>query len=199
VLQNLTQTTHRCPSHRFQVAEGLAAAGPQLMRSLLSMEGLMLLGVYSRIPMLQEFCAIVSISLLCEFALEITLYVSVLSVDIRRVELADFFAATAGGGEPRSPILSADRRAVSPLRLRGGSSGGSGGGGSGSGRYMHGSGPSLPVLLSVLATVIFALIGGVRNVADRTYEHSSIPSLLVDWRYAATTPGAVTLPRPTFV
>lgn len=86
MMLSIPRPCHACP----QVAEGLAEAGPQLMQSLLGMEVVMLLGVYSRIHVLQEFCAIAAVSLLCEFVFELTFYVSCLSLDIRYVELSDF-------------------------------------------------------------------------------------------------------------
>jgi WD40 repeat protein len=125
--------------------------------------------------------------------LEITLYVSILSIDIRRVELADFF--TVNGGNDTSQLLPRPDNNASPerpnssslTRLRG------------VGAVHLGFGGSLPFILSVIITIIFALIGGVSNVADRTYAHTSIPSLLVDWRAAFRAPHTPDEARPTFL
>lgn len=81
-----------------RIAEGLARSSVHLAKSLVSMEILLLMGVYSNIAALQEFCIIASISLLCDFFLQVVLYVSVLSIDIRRMELSDLNLNSGLGG-----------------------------------------------------------------------------------------------------
>ena len=70
------------------------------------MEAMLLLGVYSNIPALHEFCVIAAVSVFSDFLLQVPLlynflltvaipflqvifYVAVLSLDIRRMELSD--------------------------------------------------------------------------------------------------------------
>lgn len=53
------------------------------------MEVVLLIGAYSRITALQEFCIIASVGLLADFFLEVMLYVSILSLDLRRIDLSD--------------------------------------------------------------------------------------------------------------
>jgi hypothetical protein len=46
---------------RFRIAEGVGRAGPTLSKSVLQLEICLLIGVYSRIPPLKEFCVIASV------------------------------------------------------------------------------------------------------------------------------------------
>eukprot|EP00039_Didymoeca_costata_P007198 m.97229 g.97229 ORF g.97229 m.97229 type:complete len:1094 (+) comp13585_c0_seq4:449-3730(+) len=93
----------------FRVAEGLAHAGPQLARSLILMESVLLMGVYSSFKSLQEFCVIACVSVLCDFFLEIMAFVSILSLDLRRMELSDLstgkkLSENSEGERPFAPL-----------------------------------------------------------------------------------------------
>eukprot|EP00041_Stephanoeca_diplocostata_P036511 m.1336988 g.1336988 ORF g.1336988 m.1336988 type:complete len:1474 (-) comp24881_c0_seq3:488-4909(-) len=200
-LDNMTVITKSVVSKfglpiRYQVAEGLAEAGPQLMQSLLAMELVMLLGVYSRIHVLQEFCAIAAVSLLCEFVFEIMFYVSCLSLDIRYVELSDFtqpwFQAPNERGvrarELRRKSGDHERHVRSPTTISTRSLTVTPGHGD-----KHATATltatvwnSLPLQISLLSTIIFSLLGGLSPAgSDHMYTRTSVPSVSVDWRLMA--------------
>lgn len=76
---------------RFRIAEGVSRAGVPLTMSLLQMEFLLGLGALSQIPVLREFCIIACVAMLSDYCLQVVIYVSVLSLDTRRMELSDLF------------------------------------------------------------------------------------------------------------
>eukprot|EP00040_Diaphanoeca_grandis_P026345 m.147356 g.147356 ORF g.147356 m.147356 type:complete len:1057 (-) comp30532_c0_seq1:161-3331(-) len=152
---------------RFQVAEGLAKAGPQLIRSLLTMEGLLLLGVYSRIPALQEFCAIGCVSVLFDFILESLVYVAILSLDIRRVELSDFSRAWFMNAAHQAKLSLSEK---STERFQG----------VGHEKwYSRAERYNLQMMLGLVTTIIIAVLGGI---ATTERSMGPIPNMLVDWR-----------------
>lgn len=92
---------------RFRIAQGLGRAGPQLAKSMLTMEGLLMVGAYSRIPALQQFCIVGSVGVLTDFFLEITIFASVLSLDLRRLgqfELTELTRASQVAKPPAASI-----------------------------------------------------------------------------------------------
>ena len=118
---------------RFRVAEGLGRAGPQLAKSMLQLEAVLIIGAHSHIPPLQEFCLIACVAVLSDFFLELMLYVAVLSIDLRRIGLSDLNSmnmqgigsGSTGHGNRHGGVAGADAGAS------GGNGGGNGGGGGG--------------------------------------------------------------------
>eukprot|EP00051_Salpingoeca_urceolata_P022256 m.358162 g.358162 ORF g.358162 m.358162 type:complete len:1114 (+) comp19945_c1_seq18:3867-7208(+) len=122
---NITKSVVSTSPHlavRFRVAEGLALAAPSLLKSLASMECLLLLGVYSKIEELQEFCLVACVGIFCDFFLQIVFYVTVLGVDVRRMELSDLAQPHMGtlGNRRTKPLNPLSEQAHSVLRQQDG-------------------------------------------------------------------------------
>ena len=142
--------------------------------------GLLLLGVYSRISALQEFCAIACVSVLCDFVLEIVLYVAVLSLDIRRVELSDFSrpwfmktVASAADNNDGQVDLQASTNPNSVARAWKDP------------KFSPAMANNLGLIICGIGTVVLALLGGVSTSGSKAF----IPNMLVDWRRILIGPG----------
>eukprot|EP00045_Choanoeca_perplexa_P014514 m.171144 g.171144 ORF g.171144 m.171144 type:complete len:1295 (+) comp16702_c0_seq2:210-4094(+) len=79
---------------RFRIAEGLSKAGGALTKSLLQMELLLLLGSWSPLATMSDFCTVAAVAMFTDFNFQVIIYVSVLSLDTRRLELSDFLSTT---------------------------------------------------------------------------------------------------------
>eukprot|EP00730_Choanoeca_flexa_P001877 TRINITY_DN10821_c0_g1_i4.p1 TRINITY_DN10821_c0_g1~~TRINITY_DN10821_c0_g1_i4.p1 ORF type:complete len:446 (+),score=105.06 TRINITY_DN10821_c0_g1_i4:110-1339(+) len=75
---------------RFRIAEGLSKAGGALTKSLLQMEVLLLLGAWFPLATMSDFCMVAAVAMFTDFNFQVIIYVSVLSLDTRRLELSDF-------------------------------------------------------------------------------------------------------------
>lgn len=160
------------------------------MWSLVLMESVLLVGVYSSAPALQQFCVIASVAVLADFFLETMLYVAVLSLDLRRVELSDLARLqTRDGGALHAhdfePLLEApDELAVAGTSDQGPHKAAR--------KYSwvstytllkqrrSAAGSNVVTLLVIITTVVLALLLG----ADPSYVQSPIvlPALSTDWR-----------------
>eukprot|EP00053_Salpingoeca_punica_P019472 m.197156 g.197156 ORF g.197156 m.197156 type:complete len:1190 (+) comp17660_c1_seq4:253-3822(+) len=166
---------------RFRVAEGLARAGLKLTRSLLTMEALLVLGVYTHITALQEFCVIACIGILCDFYLQVVLYVAVLSLDIRRMELSDL----ACPSQPRSSLHRTASRVTPPATTEAERS---------LEQMFKESREGLLqtnvycnnafLAISLIAALIIGLLNGATYTRPLEAEliHSLLPTLTADWR-----------------
>ncbi|EGD75912.1 hypothetical protein PTSG_00621 [Salpingoeca rosetta] len=74
---------------RFRIAHGLSNIGPQLTVSLMQMETILMLGAFSHIPQLKDFSIVACAAMLCNFSFQVIIYVAVMSLDMRRLELSD--------------------------------------------------------------------------------------------------------------
>ncbi|XP_065836972.1 sterol regulatory element-binding protein cleavage-activating protein-like isoform X2 [Oscarella lobularis] len=106
-----------------RVAEGLSKEGFALTKNLLSELALFTVGYFTYQPVMQEFCLLAIIAFLCDFFLQAVFFPSVLSIDIRRLELSD--ASAHGSHEhknavvaPRSPTPNAVPNASSFSKKR---------------------------------------------------------------------------------
>lgn len=68
---------------------GLRQVGVPAAMSLCTELGTLLLGYLTSIPALKEFCLFASVGIIADFVLQVTLFSTVLSIDIRRMELSD--------------------------------------------------------------------------------------------------------------
>lgn len=74
---------------KHRIAEGLGKEGRALTKNLLTVLGLVILGVFTFNYAMKEFCIIALVGLLCDYFLHITFFTTVLSIDLRRMELSD--------------------------------------------------------------------------------------------------------------
>eukprot|EP00118_Oscarella_pearsei_P014457 m.123716 g.123716 ORF g.123716 m.123716 type:complete len:1087 (+) comp37834_c0_seq16:157-3417(+) len=80
------------PNHlevNVRVAQGLSKEGFTLTKNVLSELVLFTVGYVTYHPFIQEFCLLAIIAILCDFFLQTVFFPSVLSIDIRRMELSD--------------------------------------------------------------------------------------------------------------
>lgn len=72
-----------------RIGFGLSSAGPSMTRMLLTelvlLTGCSLLSV----PALEEFCFFASVAIVVDYILHLTFFITILSIDIRRLELSD--------------------------------------------------------------------------------------------------------------
>eukprot|EP00124_Ichthyophonus_hoferi_P001726 Ihof_evm9s98 gene=Ihof_evmTU9s98 len=88
-ITNAVVTTSLDLPVRERVAEGLAKAGAPVLLSLAAKLSLTALGTLTSIPALREFCIFTFVSVVADFFMQVTLFITVLSIDIRRMELSD--------------------------------------------------------------------------------------------------------------
>ncbi|KAI9029344.1 sterol-sensing domain of SREBP cleavage-activation-domain-containing protein [Hyaloraphidium curvatum] len=72
-----------------RVGRGLGKVGVPILVALFGELFLFLLGTATSVPALQEFSLFASVAVVVDFFLQITFFVTVLSIDVRRLELAD--------------------------------------------------------------------------------------------------------------
>ncbi len=74
---------------KYRIAEGLGKEGRALTKNLLTILCLVILGIFTFNYAMKEFCIIALVGLLCDYFLHITFFTTVLSIDLRRMELAE--------------------------------------------------------------------------------------------------------------
>lgn len=74
---------------KIRVAQGLSREGWYIVKNLLTEMTVLLAGFFTFVPAVQEFCFFAMVCLLSDFFLQMVLFVTVLSIDIRRMELSD--------------------------------------------------------------------------------------------------------------
>ena len=79
---------------KFRIAEGLSKEGKALTKNLVTVLCLVVLGIFTFNYAMKEFCIISLVGLLCDFFLHIVFFTTVLSIDIRRMELSDLKLST---------------------------------------------------------------------------------------------------------
>lgn len=84
-------------SHRFRqlglrkvYSPGLEALGFSITATLLAELSILAIGTGTGLQAVKEFCQFTAIALVIDYMLQLTFFVSVLSVDIRRVEVSIF-------------------------------------------------------------------------------------------------------------
>lgn len=74
---------------KVRVAQGLSKEGWYILKNLWTEIAICSAGYFTYVPAVQEFCFFAIICLLSDFFLQMVLFVTVLSIDIRRMELSD--------------------------------------------------------------------------------------------------------------
>ncbi|XP_073236270.1 sterol regulatory element-binding protein cleavage-activating protein-like isoform X4 [Porites lutea] len=74
---------------KIRVAQGLSKEGWYIFKNLCTEIAVLLSGYFTFVPAVQEFCLFAMVCLLSDFFLQMVLFVTVLSIDIRRMELSD--------------------------------------------------------------------------------------------------------------
>ncbi|XP_022809828.1 sterol regulatory element-binding protein cleavage-activating protein-like, partial [Stylophora pistillata] len=74
---------------KIRVAQGLSREGWYIVKNLLTEMIILCTGFFTFVPAVQEFCFFAMVCLLSDFFLQMVLFVTVLSIDIRRMELSD--------------------------------------------------------------------------------------------------------------
>ncbi|XP_064598999.1 LOW QUALITY PROTEIN: sterol regulatory element-binding protein cleavage-activating protein-like [Liolophura sinensis] len=88
----LTKSVVSTPVHldvKYRVAQGLSKEGWSITKNLVAELLIILVGFFTFVPAIQEFCLFAVVGLLSDFFLQIVFFATVLSVDIRRMELSD--------------------------------------------------------------------------------------------------------------
>ncbi|KAH9496900.1 hypothetical protein Btru_010103 [Bulinus truncatus] len=88
----ITKSVVSTPVHldvKIRVAQGLSKEGWYITKNLLTELAIVFVGFFTFVPAIQEFCAFALVGLLSDFYLQMAFFATVLSVDIRRMELSD--------------------------------------------------------------------------------------------------------------
>ncbi|BFZ00983.1 hypothetical protein BsWGS_04023 [Bradybaena similaris] len=88
----ITKSVVSTPVHldvKIRVAQGLSREGWSITKNLLSELAIVFIGFFTFVPAIQEFCAFALVGVLSDFYLQIAFFATVLSLDIRRMELSD--------------------------------------------------------------------------------------------------------------
>lgn len=88
----ITKSVVSTPVHldvKIRVAQGLSREGWSITKNLVTELAIVFVGFFTFAPAIQEFCAFALVGLLSDFYLQMAFFATVLSVDIRRMELSD--------------------------------------------------------------------------------------------------------------
>ncbi|XP_033127838.1 sterol regulatory element-binding protein cleavage-activating protein-like isoform X2 [Anneissia japonica] len=88
----LTKSVVSTPVHlevKKRIAQGLEKESWSITKNLLTELLIILMGYFTFVPAIQEFCVFAVVGLLTDFFLQMFFFVTVLSIDIRRMELSD--------------------------------------------------------------------------------------------------------------
>ncbi|KAF9171431.1 hypothetical protein BGX21_008199 [Mortierella sp. AD011] len=72
-----------------RVGRGLGAVGVSITLTLVAELCLLVIGAMTTIPAVQEFCTFAIAAVLMDYVLQMTFFITVISIDIRRLELSD--------------------------------------------------------------------------------------------------------------
>lgn len=93
----VTKSVVSTPVHlevRYRIAQGLQKEGWSITKNLTTELLIILVGFFTFVPAIQEFCLFAVVGLLSDFFLQMSFFATVLSVDIRRMELSDLHKKT---------------------------------------------------------------------------------------------------------
>lgn len=90
---------------KYRVATGLSKEGWYIMKNLVIELAIILVGFFTFVPAIQEFCFFALVGLLTDFFMQMVFFVTVLSVDIRRMELSDLHKSKQSSGVGDVPNL----------------------------------------------------------------------------------------------
>ncbi|XP_025049442.1 sterol regulatory element-binding protein cleavage-activating protein isoform X2 [Alligator sinensis] len=74
---------------KLRIAQGLSNESWSIMKNMATELGIILIGYFTLVPAIQEFCLFAVVGLVSDFFLQMFFFSTVLSIDIRRMELAD--------------------------------------------------------------------------------------------------------------
>ncbi|EHB12569.1 Sterol regulatory element-binding protein cleavage-activating protein [Heterocephalus glaber] len=74
---------------KLRIAQGLSRESWSIMKNMATELGIILIGYFTLVPAIQEFCLFAVVGLVSDFFLQMLFFTTVLSIDIRRMELAD--------------------------------------------------------------------------------------------------------------
>uniref|UniRef100_A0A8D0HTA0 SREBF chaperone n=1 Tax=Sphenodon punctatus TaxID=8508 RepID=A0A8D0HTA0_SPHPU len=74
---------------KLRIAQGLSNESWSIMKNMATELGIILIGYFTLVPAIQEFCLFAVVGLVSDFVLQMLFFTTVLSIDIRRMELAD--------------------------------------------------------------------------------------------------------------
>ncbi|XP_072316020.1 sterol regulatory element-binding protein cleavage-activating protein isoform X1 [Eucyclogobius newberryi] len=103
---------------KLRIAQGLSNESWSIMKNMATELCIILIGYFTLVPAIQEFCLFAVVGLVSDFFLQMFFFTTVLSIDIRRMELADLnrrLPAEAGLPPPKPGLLRA-REAPPPSR-----------------------------------------------------------------------------------
>ncbi|KAG0042083.1 hypothetical protein BGZ83_000919 [Gryganskiella cystojenkinii] len=75
-----------------RVGRGLGAVGVSITLTLIAELCLLIIGAMTTIPAVQEFCTFAIAAVIMDYVLQMTFFITVISIDIRRLELSDLSA-----------------------------------------------------------------------------------------------------------
>ncbi|KAF9921815.1 hypothetical protein FBU30_008114 [Linnemannia zychae] len=78
-----------------RVGRGLGTVGVSITLTLLAELCLLIIGAMTTIPAVQEFCTFAIAAVIMDYLLQMTFFITVISIDIRRLELSDLGRPTA--------------------------------------------------------------------------------------------------------
>ncbi|XP_041264246.1 sterol regulatory element-binding protein cleavage-activating protein isoform X2 [Onychostruthus taczanowskii] len=97
---------------KLRIAQGLSNESWSIMKNMATELGIILIGYFTLVPAIQEFCLFAVVGLVSDFFLQMFFFTTVLSIDIRRMELADLNKRLP----PESCLAKAACRARAALR-----------------------------------------------------------------------------------
>ncbi|GAA6069830.1 sterol regulatory element-binding protein cleavage-activating protein, partial [Tachysurus ichikawai] len=103
---------------KLRIAQGLSSESWSIMKNMATELVIILIGYFTLVPAIQEFCLFAVVGLVSDFFLQMFFFTTVLSIDIRRMELADLnrrLPAEAGLPPPK-PTPLRHREAPPPPR-----------------------------------------------------------------------------------
>lgn len=89
---------------KLRIAQGLSNESWSIMKNMATELCIILIGYFTLVPAIQEFCLFAVVGLVSDFFLQMFFFTTVLSIDIRRMELADLnrrLPAEAGMPPPK--------------------------------------------------------------------------------------------------
>ncbi|XP_071946815.1 sterol regulatory element-binding protein cleavage-activating protein-like [Antedon mediterranea] len=111
----LTKSVVSTPVHldvKKRIAQGLEKESWSITKNLFTELMIILMGYFTFVPAIQEFCVFAVVGLLTDFFLQMFFFVTVLSIDIRRMELSDL-QKTSIQEELQTPPVTMTPRSIS--------------------------------------------------------------------------------------
>lgn len=94
---------------KYRIAQGISKEGWSITKNLATELIIIVCGFFTFVPEIQEFALFALVGLLTDFFLQIVFFVTVLSVDIRRMELSDL------NKQPISPTVVGENKVYEPF------------------------------------------------------------------------------------